>query len=87
MPAGMERPLLVEILAIICLVMQIVPTLVGEHAVIRAATLEHNPAGKKEKNVSQTQYQHAVIVVGYFNMVNRIDFAMDLELEEDFEKT
>ena len=46
MLAGMEHPLLVEILAILCPMMEIAPTLVGEHAVIRAATLQHNRVGK-----------------------------------------
>jgi len=36
---------------------------------------------------SEAQWQHAVMVVSYFNLANRCAFAMDLDLEEDFEKT
>lgn len=33
------------------------------------------------------KYQHAVMVVSYFNFSNRCAFAMGTELEEDFQKT
>lgn len=36
---------------------------------------------------SEAQWQHAVMVVSYFNLANRCAFAMDLDLEEGFEKT
>ncbi len=36
---------------------------------------------------SEAEWQHAVMVVSYFNLANRCAFAMDLDLEEGFEKT
>jgi len=36
---------------------------------------------------SDAQWSHAVMVVGYFNFVNRCAHAMGLELESDFETT
>ncbi|PIU01036.1 MAG: hypothetical protein COT74_00595 [Bdellovibrionales bacterium CG10_big_fil_rev_8_21_14_0_10_45_34] len=36
---------------------------------------------------SQAQWQHAVMVVSYFNFVNRCAHAMNLEIEPDFKDT
>jgi uncharacterized peroxidase-related enzyme len=38
-----------------------------------------------DQGLTQAQWQHAVFVVGYFNMANRLAHAMDLELEPDFQ--
>jgi len=35
----------------------------------------------------ESAWQHAVFIVSYFNMANRLAFAMDLELEENFHKS
>jgi len=35
----------------------------------------------------EEEFQHAVFVVSYFNLANRLAHAMDLDLEPDFEKT
>lgn len=37
--------------------------------------------------LSNTQFSHALFVVGYFNMVNRLALTMNIELEEDFTQT
>ncbi|MBT3982477.1 MAG: hypothetical protein HOE90_14050 [Bacteriovoracaceae bacterium] len=45
---------------------------------------------KKEFNSihqDESAWQHAVFIVSYFNMANRLAFAMDLELEENFHKS
>lgn len=36
---------------------------------------------------SEIKWKHAVMVAGYFNMANRLAFAMDIELEENFAQT
>lgn len=36
---------------------------------------------------SEVKWKHAVMVAGYFNMANRLAFAMDIELEENFTQT
>lgn len=36
---------------------------------------------------NEVQWKHAVMVVGYFNMANRLAFAMDVELESYFSQT
>lgn len=36
---------------------------------------------------TRAQWLHSIVVVSYFNMANRIAFATQIELEEDFEKT
>ncbi|MGE0632900.1 MAG: carboxymuconolactone decarboxylase family protein [Pseudobdellovibrionaceae bacterium] len=36
---------------------------------------------------SEAEWQHAVMVVSYFNFVNRCAHAMDLELEENYQVT
>ena len=45
----------------------------------------------KDKFLSQSftaaQWQHAVMIVSYFNFANRLAFAMDLELEPSFHVT
>lgn len=40
-----------------------------------------------ETGFSEAQWQHAVMVVSYFNFANRCAHAMDLELESDFMTT
>lgn len=40
-----------------------------------------------EAGFSEAEWQHAVMVVGYFNFANRCAFAMDLELETNFTET
>jgi len=57
-----------------------------------ASTLTKEPwkaSNLKEKflqgGFSDSQWQHAIMVVSYFNMANRFAFALNLELEEDFE--
>lgn len=40
-----------------------------------------------ESGFSSSQWQHAVMVVSYFNFANRCAHAMGLEVEPDFEKT
>ncbi|MBT3584118.1 MAG: hypothetical protein HN509_04370 [Halobacteriovoraceae bacterium] len=58
-----------------------------------AQTLTSEPwkaAVLKEKFLKQFEasaWAHALMVVGYFNMANRIAFGMDLELEDDFYKS
>lgn len=36
---------------------------------------------------TNSQFAHAIFVVSYFNMANRLAFGMNLELEESFQKT
>lgn len=36
---------------------------------------------------TQAEWQHAVNIVAYFNFTNRLAFAMDMRLEEGFEKS
>ena len=40
-----------------------------------------------EEGFSEAEWQHAVMVVSYFNFANRCAHALDLKLEEDFEVT
>lgn len=40
-----------------------------------------------EIGLSDAEYAHAVMVIGYFNMANRLVFGLDIQLEEDFKKT
>ena len=40
-----------------------------------------------EVGLSDAEYAHAVMVVGYFNMANRLVFGLDIQLEDDFKKT
>jgi len=37
--------------------------------------------------LSEAEYAHAVMVIGYFNMANRLVFGLDIQLEDDFKKT
>jgi AhpD family alkylhydroperoxidase len=37
-----------------------------------------------KNGLSEEKYLHAILIVSYFNMANRLAFANDLELEEDF---
>ncbi|PIP93705.1 MAG: hypothetical protein COW00_14765 [Bdellovibrio sp. CG12_big_fil_rev_8_21_14_0_65_39_13] len=40
-----------------------------------------------EYGISAAEYSHAVAIIAYFNMANRLVFAMDTELEEDYVKS
>lgn len=40
-----------------------------------------------DSGFNSSQWQHAVMVVSYFNFANRCAHAMELEVEPDFEKT
>lgn len=40
-----------------------------------------------EHSFTAAQWQHAVMIVAYFNFANRLAFAMGLELEESFHVT
>jgi len=40
-----------------------------------------------EAGFSPAEWQHAVMIVSYFNFANRCAHAMSLEIENDFEKT
>lgn len=40
-----------------------------------------------DSGFDSSQWQHAVMVVSYFNFANRCAHAMELEVEPDFEKT
>lgn len=37
--------------------------------------------------ISEAEYAHAVAVISYFNMANRLVFAMDIELEENYHRS
>ena len=39
----------------------------------------------KKIGLSEAQYAHATMIVSYFNMANRMVFALDVSLEENFE--
>ncbi len=41
----------------------------------------------QDQGLTQAQWQHAVFVVSYFNMANRLAHAMDLQLEPDFQSS
>lgn len=41
----------------------------------------------EQQGFSKAEWQHAVFVVGYFNFANRLAFAMDLELEDNYKKS
>jgi uncharacterized peroxidase-related enzyme len=41
----------------------------------------------EQHGLSKAEWQQAVFVVGYFNMANRLAFAMNLELEDNFKKS
>lgn len=58
----------------------------------RTLTLEPWKANLIQKEflglgLSKSQWQHAVMVVAYFNMANRIAFGMDLQLEDNFKSS
>ena len=40
-----------------------------------------------EEGFSEAEWQHAIMIVSYFNFANRVAHAMDLELESDFHKS
>ncbi|MCJ8345379.1 carboxymuconolactone decarboxylase family protein [bacterium] len=40
-----------------------------------------------ESGYTKAQFQHATMIVSYFNLANRCAHALDLELEETFEET
>lgn len=41
----------------------------------------------KNKEISLEKYQHAVMIVSYFNFSNRCAFALDVKLEANFQST
>ena len=60
--------------------------------VAKLITREPWKAGQLKKeahlyNVSEAEYAHAVMVVSYFNMANRMVFAQNVQLEKNFKKT
>jgi len=40
-----------------------------------------------EVGLNEAEYSHAVMVIGYFNMANRLVFGLDIQLEDDFKET
>jgi uncharacterized peroxidase-related enzyme len=61
-------------------------------ALARSITLEpwksaSSVEGLKKAGLSESELQHAVMVVSYFNFANRCAHAMGLELEPNFEST
>ncbi|MBT6326749.1 MAG: hypothetical protein HOJ35_12340 [Bdellovibrionales bacterium] len=40
-----------------------------------------------EVGLSSAEYAHTVMIIGYFNMANRLVFGLDIQLEENFKKT